>query len=162
MKRTAVYPGSFDPVTLGHVDIITRGAGLFDKLIVAVAINRSKQSLFSEEERIHLLKESIPHLDNVEVCGMSGLLVDYVIRVGANALLRGLRAVSDFEYEFQMAAMNRKLAPEVETVFLMGGENTTFVSSRLVREIASMGGTVTPFVPAPVIPALQARFRKHP
>ncbi|MBF0138068.1 MAG: pantetheine-phosphate adenylyltransferase [Magnetococcus sp. DMHC-1] len=159
MKRTAVYPGTFDPVTLGHVDVITRGAGLFDRLIVAVAGNYHKKTLFTEEERTAQIRNSVRHLPNVEVCQMQGLLVDYANRIGATVVLRGLRAVSDFEYEFQMASMNRKLASNVETVFLMAGETTTFISSRLVKEIAVMGGDVRPFVPSHVVPELLARLK---
>lgn len=166
MKKAAVYPGTFDPVTLGHLDIIKRGANLFDRLIVAVAINVDKKSLFSVAERIHFLKECTQHIDSVEICEMDGLLVHFASQINAGFILRGLRAVSDFEYEFQMAAMNRKLNPMVETVFLMSGESTTFISSRLVKEIAGMGGDVGPFVPPIVIPklkqhmALQLKNRK--
>ncbi|MBF0178197.1 MAG: pantetheine-phosphate adenylyltransferase [Magnetococcales bacterium] len=159
MKRIAVYPGTFDPVTLGHVDVITRGAALFDRLIVAVASNHSKKTLFTGEERMAQIRDSIRHLPHVEVCRMQGLLVEYANRIGAGVILRGLRAVSDFEYEFQMASMNRKLAGDVETVFLMAGESTIFISSRLVKEIAVMGGDVRPFVPAHVVPELMARLK---
>lgn len=154
MTRTAIYAGSFDPLTLGHMDIITRGARLFDRLIVAVAVNIGKNSLFSGEERARFLRECVNGMNGVEILCMEGLLVNFARQMNATTILRGLRAVSDFEYEFQMAAMNRKLAPEVETVFLMSGESTTFVSSRLVKEIAAMGGDLSAFVPPSVIPAL--------
>ena len=154
----AVYPGSFDPITLGHLDIIERGAQLFERLVVAVAVNIEKQCLFSPKERIHFLQVATGGWPNVEICAMDGLLVDFADQIRAGSVLRGLRAVSDFEVEFQMAAMNRKLNPRVETIFLMSGEHTTFLSSRLVKEIASMGGDITPFVPPVVIPELHARM----
>lgn len=158
MQRVALYPGTFDPVTLGHLDVIQRGAALFDHLIVAVATNTAKQSLFSVEERMEFLKKQTCTMAKVEVCSMEGLLVDCVVQRNADFILRGLRAISDFEYEFQMAAMNRKLNANVETVFLMSGESTTFISSRLIKEIASMGGDVSPFVPPWVASALQQRL----
>ncbi|MBF0368421.1 MAG: pantetheine-phosphate adenylyltransferase [Magnetococcales bacterium] len=158
MKKTAVYPGTFDPVTLGHLDVIARGARLFDRLLVAVADNTGKNTLFTADERIAFLEESVAGIPGVEVCRMRGLLVKFVDEIGACAVLRGLRAVSDFEYEFQMAAMNRKLNSKVETVFLMSGESTTFISSRLVKEIASMGGDVQPFVPVGLPEALRERM----
>ena len=158
MQKVAVYPGTFDPVTLGHVDVIQRGAALFDHLIVAVATNTAKQSLFSVEERMHFLEQQTRDNRKVEVCAMNGLLVNFVVARGAGFSLRGLRAISDFEYEFQMAAMNRKLNADVETLFLMAGESTTFISSRLVKEIASMGGDVSPFVPAWIVPKLHQRL----
>ncbi|MEO5354003.1 MAG: pantetheine-phosphate adenylyltransferase [Magnetococcus sp. XQGC-1] len=160
MQRVAVYPGTFDPVTLGHVDVIQRGAALFDHLIVAVATNTAKQSLFSVEERIGFLSKQTRDTHRVEVCAMDGLLVNFVVTRQAGFILRGLRAISDFEYEFQMAAMNRKLNANVETVFLMAGESTTFISSRLVKEIASMGGDVSPFVPAWIVPELHQRLAR--
>ena len=158
MQRVALYPGTFDPVTLGHVDVIQRGAALFDHLIVAVATNIDKQSLFSVQERVEFLEKQTSHMAKVEVCSMEGLLVECVVQHNASFILRGLRAISDFEYEFQMAAMNRKLNAKVETVFLMSGEATTFISSRLIKEIASMGGDVSPFVPPWVVAALQQRL----
>ncbi|MBF0183991.1 MAG: pantetheine-phosphate adenylyltransferase [Magnetococcales bacterium] len=158
MQKIAVYPGTFDPVTLGHIDLIQRGATLFDQLIVAVAINTSKQALFSVPDRIRFLEKQTCTMDNVKVCAMNGLLVEFVRQRQAGFILRGLRAISDFEYEFPMAAMNRKLNSLVETVFLMAGESTTFISSRLVKEIATMGGDVSPFVPPWVVPELQKRL----
>lgn len=161
MKRKAIYPGTFDPLTLGHMDVITRGAALFDHLVVAIAVNTEKSSLFTVKDRLHCLQKATRDMASVEVCAMDGLLVDFAVRIHAGFVLRGLRAVSDFEYEFQMAAMNRKLNASVETVFLMSSETTTFVSSRLVKEIASMGGDVTPFVPPSVLPKLLKRLAQQ-
>ncbi len=155
--KTAVYPGTFDPVTLGHIDVITRGSALFDKVVVAVAINISKTSLFSASERVEFLQDATKNLDNVEVCQMDGLLVSFMDEIGACTILRGLRAISDFEVEFQMAAMNRKLDTKAETVFLMASESTTFISSRLVKEVAGMGGKIDRFVPTCVIAPLNER-----
>ncbi|MBF0309097.1 MAG: pantetheine-phosphate adenylyltransferase [Magnetococcales bacterium] len=162
MIRTAVYPGTFDPITLGHLDIITRGLHLFGHLVVAVAASQGKRTLFSLEERLELVRRSVQDLPGVEVDCLPGLLVDYVSRREASVVLRGLRAVSDFEYEFQMVGMNRKLAPGVETVFLMAGESTTFIASHLIREVASMGGDVGALVPPPVVTALQRLIREKP
>lgn len=148
--RTAIYPGSFDPLTNGHLDLIHRAARLFDRVIVAVARNEEKHPLFTLEERITLLRRSIMTVPNVEVDSFTGLLVDYVEKNQGEAVIRGLRAVSDFEYEFQMALMNRKLNQRVETIFMMPKEAYTFLSSRLVKEVASLGGDITPFVPAHV------------
>lgn len=146
MSITAVYPGTFDPITNGHFDLIERAARFYDRLIIAVADNRNKKSLFSLEERVALAKEVTQHLKNVEVVGFSGLLVDFVSDIGGSVLLRGLRAVSDFEYEFQLASMNRKLAPEIETMFMTPAEQYSFISSSLVREISALGGNVSEFV----------------
>ena len=150
MKGLAVYPGSFDPITNGHLDLIRRGPGLFDRLIVAVLRNTEKSNLFSVEERLDLLRESVADLPTVEVAVFDGLLVDFAHDRGARHILRGIRALSDFEYEFQMALMNRRLAPDLETVFLMPREEFTFLSSKLVREVARLGGPVDAFVPPPV------------
>ncbi|MBF0626757.1 MAG: pantetheine-phosphate adenylyltransferase [Magnetococcales bacterium] len=158
MNRIAVYPGTFDPVTFGHLDIIRRGALLVDRLVVAVAVNTEKQFLFTTQERIDFLRAAVKNIPGVEVCQMDGLLVHFVEQLGAHFVLRGLRAVSDFEYEFQMAGMNRKLNADVETVFLVSGEETLFLSSRLVKEIAGMGGDVSRFTPADVIPELRRRM----
>lgn len=145
--RVAVYAGSFDPPTLGHIDIITRGAALCDRLVVAVAGNPRKASLFTADERVEMLREILADEPRVEVDRIDGLLVDYAKRRGATAIIRGLRAVADFEYEFQMACMNHHLAPGVETVFLMTAQEYFYVSSSLVKEVASFGGDVTPFLP---------------
>ncbi|MBF0429524.1 MAG: pantetheine-phosphate adenylyltransferase [Magnetococcales bacterium] len=158
MNRIAVYPGTFDPVTYGHLDIIRRGALLVDRLVVAVAVNTEKQFLFNTLERIQFLEDAVSTIPSVEVCQMDGLLVDFVKNLGANVVLRGLRAVSDFEYEFQMAGMNRKLNSDVETIFLVSSEETLFLSSRLVKEIAGMGGDVSRFTPSGVIPELRRRM----
>ena len=160
--RTVVYPGSFDPVTNGHLDLIHRAAKLFDRVIVAIAINADKQPLFTVTERQKLVRKSIKHLPNVEVDALDGLLVDYVDRHAAEAIIRGLRAVSDFEFEFQLALMNRKLNERVETIFMMPKETFTFLSSKIVKEIARLGGNVSPFVPAHVCAALSAKLANRP
>ncbi len=146
MSITAVYPGTFDPITNGHVDLIERASRFYGRLVIAVADNRNKKALFSLEERVALAKEVTQHLDNVEVMGFSGLLVEFVEEIGGQVLLRGLRAVSDFEYEFQLASMNRKLAPQIETMFMTPAEQYAFISSSLVREISALGGDVAEFV----------------
>jgi len=145
-KKIAVYPGSFDPATYGHLDIITRSAEIFDKLIVAVISNPNKKSLFSISERVRILKNTVKE-KNVEILSFEGLLVNFMKKKNAKIILRGLRAVSDFEYEFQMALTNRKLHPEIETVFLTPAEKWTYISSSLVKEIASLGGNIKCFVP---------------
>ncbi|MBF0448935.1 MAG: pantetheine-phosphate adenylyltransferase [Magnetococcales bacterium] len=157
-KKIAVYPGTFDPATLGHIDVISRGSKLFDKVVVAVAINVSKNTLFTPEQRTKFLIEATEDLPNVEVCQMDGLLVDFVNEINACTILRGLRAISDFEVEFQMAAMNRKLSSKAETVFVMASESTTFISSRLVKEVAGMGGDIDRFVPTSVVKSLKERM----
>lgn len=160
MSITAVYPGTFDPITSGHFDLIQRAARFYDRLVIAVANNRNKQSLFSLEERIALAKQVTDTLPNVEVVGFDGLLVDFVHEMNGQVLLRGLRAVSDFEYEFQLASMNRKLAPEIETMFMTPAEQYSFISSSLVREISALGGDVSEFVHPAVAKALQNRQHK--
>lgn len=159
MKRTIViYPGSFDPPTKGHLDLIARGSKIFDELIVAILRNTDKAPLFSISERRDMIEELVREFKNVRVDMFDGLMVDYAERMGATAVLRGIRAVSDYEYELQIALMNRKLKPELETVFMMPAEKYSYVSSRLVREIAQLGGPVTALVPPLVEQRLRARF----
>jgi pantetheine-phosphate adenylyltransferase len=152
-----VYPGSFDPITNGHLDLIQRGARITDRLIVAVLRNEQKEPLFSVEERMEMLAEVVKDIPNVEVDSFHGLLVDYAFRKGATVILRGIRAISDYEYELQMALMNRRLAPEIETVFMMAGEAYSFISSRIVKEVISLGGNITDLVP----PCVEARLRQR-
>jgi pantetheine-phosphate adenylyltransferase len=147
MKKIAVYPGSFDPITNGHVDIIKRGLGVFDELIVLIAYNPNKKTLFSVDERVGMIQEVIRDFKNVRVDSFDGLLVDYVKVAGANVILRGLRALSDFEYEFQLALINRRLSRDVETVFLMTGYKWFYTSSTIINEAASLGGSVKGLVP---------------
>ncbi len=160
--RTAIYPGSFDPLTNGHLDIVHRAAKLFDRVVVAVAKNESKKPLFSLKERLNLVQTAIGDLKNVEADSFEGLLVDYAERQHGHTIIRGLRAVSDFEFEFQLALMNRKLNGRVETIFMMPKETYTFLSSRLVKEIACLGGNVEPFVPEHVRTALSEKFGLAP
>lgn len=161
MTRRAIYPGSFDPVTNGHLDVIERARKLFDEVIVAVAHNDQKHPLFSLEERLDLLRATIGRTDQVEIAPMDGLLVNFARERKATAVIRGLRAISDFEFEFQMALMNRKLEAAVETIFLMPKEEYTYLSSRIVKEIARLGGDVTDFVPPVVAQALARKMTKH-
>ena len=156
--RTVIYPGSFDPLTNGHLDIVQRAARLFDRVIVAVAKNESKSPTFDMAERLALARESLVDLANVEIDSFEGLLVDYVEQQGGQAVIRGLRAVSDFEFEFQLALMNRKLNERVETIFMMPKDTYTFLSSRIVKEIARLGGDVRAFVPPPVVRELRKKF----
>lgn len=155
--RSVVYPGTFDPITNGHVDLIHRAARLFDRVVVAVAADTGKTPLFSTEERMALVQASIHNHANVEVVSFQGLLVRFVRELDVTVIMRGLRAVSDFEYEFQLAGMNRRMAPEIETVFLTPAEQYAYISSSLVREIARLGGDVSTFV----TPAVQAAFNKQ-
>ena len=157
-RKTAVYPGTFDPITNGHCDVIYRGLKLFDGVIVAVATNGSKAPLFPVAERLEMLREVFKDEPNVQVDSFDGLLVDYVVERGAHAILRGLRAVSDFEYEFQLALMNRKLKKNVQTVFLMTGLRWIFISSSIIKEAARFGGDITGMVPAIVSERLKAKF----
>jgi pantetheine-phosphate adenylyltransferase len=159
--RRAIYPGSFDPVTNGHIDVVERARKLFDEVIVAVAHNDEKQALFSLDQRLNQLRQTVGKLDHVRVDQFEGLLVDFARTQKAHAVIRGLRAVSDFEFEFQMALMNRKLESDLETIFLMPKEEYTYLSSRLVKEIARLGGDVSQFVPVSVAKALAQKFAHH-
>lgn len=158
--RTALYPGTFDPITNGHTDLVVRASRVFDRLIIAIAESPHKTPLLSLDERIALARHEMRHLDNVEVVGFSSLLVDFVQAMGAGVILRGLRAVSDFEYEFQLASMNRHLEPEVETLFMTPDERFGFISSTLVKEVARLHGDVSEFVCPEVQLALHRRFRE--
>lgn len=160
--RTVIYPGSFDPITNGHLDVIQRAARLFDRVIVSIARNESKHPLFTLEERKQMVARSVRHLGNVEADSFDGLLIEHCEHRSAQAIIRGLRAVSDFEFEFQLALMNRKLDERIETVFMMPKDTYTFLSSRIVKEIASLGGDVSTFVPAHVRTALQRRLKPAP
>ena len=161
MRQSAcLYPGSFDPVTLGHLDIITRASGMFGKVVVAVLVNSSKTPTFSTEERIELLTEAVSGLPNVEIVSFEGLLAEYCKTCGIDTIVKGLRAVSDFEYEFQMAIANKKLNPKLETIFLTADADSTFLSSSMVREIGSMGGDISNFVPACVHDRIIKKLRK--
>lgn len=154
----ALYPGSFDPVTYGHLNLVSRGLKMFDRVLIAVAANVRKTALFTPQERMELIQESLGDNARVEVAAFDGLLVDYAEKRGASCIMRGLRAVSDFEYEFQLAHMNRRLAGGLETVFMMTGEEHFYVSSRMVREVASLGGNVAGLVPPHVEQALRKKF----
>ena len=156
--RICIYSGTFDPVTNGHMDIITRGAALFDKLIIGVAKDNYKKNLFQTEERIEILKEVTADLPNVEVEAFSGLLMDYCREKDACAVIRGLRAVSDFEYEMQMALMNKNINPNVETVFLMTSQQHSFISSSIIKDVASLGGSITGLVPPSVEQRIIAKY----
>jgi pantetheine-phosphate adenylyltransferase len=161
MKMLAIYPGSFDPPTLGHLDVIERATHLFDRLIIAVGVNSAKRPLLTTDQRIEALRLSTAHFPNVEVASFSGLLVEYARSVGAKSIVRGLRATADFEYEFQMAMINRRLASDVDSVFLMTRWDYSYLSSSMVREVAVLGGDYSTLVPEPVVPivaaALEAR-----
>ena len=159
--RIAIYPGSFDPLTNGHVDIIERGARIFDSIIVAILANVEKTPLFSENERIAIIRDVFKNNPHVQVETFNGLLVDYAQRKNATVIVRGLRAVSDFEYEFQMALMNRHLAPSLETVFMMPAEQYTYISSRLIKEVFTLGGEITGLVPPIVEDQLRAKQKKR-
>ena len=158
--RTVVYPGTFDPLTNGHIDLVERACRLFDKVIIAIAASTKKNPLFTLEERVALAEQVLGHLPNIEICGFDILLADLVKQKNAQGVLRGLRAVSDFEYEFQLANMNRALAPEMESLFLTPSEHLSYISSSLVREIASLGGDVSKFVHPLVQDALNQRYKK--
>ena len=162
--RTAIYPGSFDPITNGHLDIIRRGLRLFDRVEIAVLVNKEKNTLFTVGERMEMITEALVDVEpgRVNVASFNGLLVDYVREKGADAILRGIRAISDFEFEFQMALMNRKLLKTVDTVFMMPDERFSYLSSRLVREVAGFGGNIACFVPPAVQQKLEMKFRRKP
>jgi len=158
MPVNALYPGTFDPPTNGHVDLIQRGAKIFDHLTVAILINPVKNPLFTVEERVEMLEEATSAIGNVSVATFNGLMVEFAQRVGATAVLRGIRAISDYEYEFQMALMNRRLAPQIETVFLQPAGRYSFISSRMLKEVFGLGGDVTGLVPPNVLRRLRARI----
>jgi pantetheine-phosphate adenylyltransferase len=159
MQRVAIYPGSFDPVTKGHLDIIERGLKIFDKIIITILCNPSKKSLFTVEERVEMLEISLKDFQNIEVDTYFGLLVDYAVRRNAHAILRGMRAVSDFEYEFQMALMNRKLKRDIQTVFLMTSLRWIFTSSSIIKEASKFGGDIEEMVPPIVSQKLKEKFK---
>jgi len=156
--RKVLYPGSFDPVTYGHIDIIERARDLFDSVIVTVAVNPTKTPLFTVDERVHFIKESVKEFSNIYVDSFAGLVVDHAKSVGASGIIRGLRAISDFEFEFQMALMNRKLAKDIATIFLMPHEKYTYLNSTIIRNLASLKGDITDFVPPVVQEALKKKF----
>ncbi len=158
--KIAIYPGSFDPITNGHADIVKRAAEVFDKVIVAVSINNQKTPLFSIEERMELARTVFSNYDNVEVDTFTGLLADYARNVGAKTIIKGLRAVSDFEYEFQMAHMNKKLYPEVETMFMMSNQQYSYLSSSIVKEVGKLGGDLAGLVPEQIIDVIYKRLRR--
>ena len=160
--KMAVYPGTFDPITNGHLDIIHRGLQVFDHIVVAIAENVRKAPLFSTGERIQMIAEALGHDERIEVDAFRGLLIEYVQKRGAQVILRGLRALADFEYEFQFALMNKRLAPAIETVFMMTGEESFYVSSSLVKEVASFGGDVAGLVPDGVRRAIEGKFASKP
>jgi pantetheine-phosphate adenylyltransferase len=160
-KRIGIYPGSFDPLTNGHLDIVKRAADLCDLLYVAIARNTGKEPLFTIDERVEILKESCPKSENIKIVSFEGLLADFCGRNGVQFIIRGLRGVSDFEYELGIALMNKRLDPEVETLFLAADSEFSFVSSRIVKEVALSGGDISPFVPQPVIPHLQSKISGH-
>ena len=158
--KTIVYPGTFDPITNGHIDLVERASKLFGKVVIGIASNRQKSPLFTIEERIDLARECLQHISNVEIYGFNSLLVNFVKECNADAIMRGLRAVSDFEYEFHMANMNRALSPEIESIFLTPSEKFSYISSSLVREISSLNGDLSQFVPANVANALAVKLQK--
>lgn len=157
--KTAIYPGSFDPVTNGHLDIIHRSAEIFDHLIVAVSINHSKKPLFSVEERIHLIEKVTKDINNIEIVTFDGLLADYAKKRDAKVIIKGLRAVSDFEYEFQMALLNKSLNPDTETLFMATSQNYSFLSSSIVKEIGALGGDLNGLVPEPIIDEIKQKLK---
>ncbi|MCQ2514119.1 MAG: pantetheine-phosphate adenylyltransferase [Ruminococcus sp.] len=160
MSRTVIYPGSFDPVTIGHYEVIKRASKMFDKLLVGVLVNQSKKPTFTISERMELLREVTADLENVEIVGFEGLLAEYCKENNINAIVKGLRAMSDFEYEFQMAITNRKLNPNLETIFIPADSEAMYLSSSMVREVASMGGDISNFVPNCIHDKIVKRFQK--
>jgi pantetheine-phosphate adenylyltransferase len=160
MSKTALYPGTFDPITLGHIDVIERASMMFDKIIVVIAVNPNKTTLFSEEERLSMARDSLMHIPNIEITSFHGLIVEFAKNYSPAIIIRGLRAISDFEYEFQMALMNRKILPDVSTIFLMPHEKYTYLNSSIIRELASYGQDVSDFVPEPVLKKLKEKFGK--
>jgi len=159
MMRKVIYPGTFDPVTNGHIDVIKRASELFDSVVVTIAVNASKTPLFTTEERLGMLKESLKNFKNVEVDSFNGLVVEHAKNVNAIGIIRGLRSISDFEYEFQMALMNRKLDSDITTVFLMPHEKYTYLNSSLIRNLAELNADISEFVPKPVLLALSKKFK---
>ncbi|MBO8130682.1 MAG: pantetheine-phosphate adenylyltransferase [Candidatus Marinimicrobia bacterium] len=159
MRKIAIYPGSFDPITNGHIDILKRAAGIFDLVYIAVAVNLKKDVLFNSEERLEMIEKSIKGIENVKVEKFSGLTVEFAKKVGAIAIVRGLRAISDFEYEFQMALMNKHLNPDIDTIFLMAHQDYSYLSSSVVKELAKLGADVSKFVPELVNQMLRKKFR---
>jgi len=159
-KKTAIYPGTFDPITYGHIDLIKRASNIFDRVIVAVAHSRSKGTLFSVQERVLLIKDAVKGIKNIVVEDFDGLVVDYVKRSGSNVMIRGLRMISDFEYEFQMALTNRKLSSDIETIFMMPHEDYSYVSSKLIKEAAALGADVSPFIPEKAEAALRKKLKR--
>jgi pantetheine-phosphate adenylyltransferase len=157
-EHTVIYPGTFDPITNGHVDLVERASRLFDRVIVAIAYSEKKTPLFALEQRVALCEESLGHLDNIEVVGFNNLLIDFAKAHNSRCVLRGLRTVADFEYEFQLTNMNRAMYPDFESIFLTPSDHLSYISSSLVREIAALGGDIDAFVPAPVARALHDRF----
>ncbi|MFH0764576.1 MAG: pantetheine-phosphate adenylyltransferase [Candidatus Omnitrophota bacterium] len=157
--RTAIYPGTFDPVTYGHIDLIKRASKIFDKVIVAVAHNKSKGALFSVEERVAMLRDAVRGITNIIIDDFDGLVVEYAKKRGSNVMVRGLRMISDFEYEFQMALTNRKLAGDIETIFMMPHEDYSYVSSKLIKEAAALGADVSKFIPRKAVAALKEKVR---
>lgn len=157
--KTVIYPGTFNPITHGHINLVERAAKLFDRVIIAIAYSEKKQPLFSIEQRTTLCEQALTHLNNIEVCDFNGLLVDFAQSKNSQCILRGVRSMKDFEYEMQMADMNRALSPEFETIFLSPAEGLSYISSSLVREVASMGGDVSAFVPVNVLTALNQQLK---
>jgi pantetheine-phosphate adenylyltransferase len=160
MQNTAIYPGSFDPITCGHLDIIERGSKIFQNLIVAVMTNPSKQPFFTVEERLNMIKKAVVHISNIEVVKFNGLLVDLARAKNANIIIKGLRAVSDFEYELQMALMNKKLDTNIETLFMMTNSNYSYLSSSIVKEVASYGGCIADIVPKNVVRRMDEKYKE--